>query len=169
MLISCSLSPIFYRFIHFSELVIKLTMEESISPDHLNNDVIETSCLVTSQDEINTTQPDIQEMDKQASEIISDDEIEIICVKKREKLHEPPIKVESGDEEKKEEKDVSGSEKSLEVTEEGDGSINMKHDPQSQARARCNSPKDVTCSICLGEFDNKSFLDQCFHILFIYQ
>lgn len=25
------------------------------------------------------------------------------------------------------------------------------------------SPKDVTCSVCLSEFDNKAFLDKCFH------
>ena len=27
------------------------------------------------------------------------------------------------------------------------------------------SPRDQTCSVCLGEFDNKAFLDQCFRIL----
>ena len=26
--------------------------------------------------------------------------------------------------------------------------------------------KDITCSICLGPFENRSFLNQCFHILF---
>lgn len=29
------------------------------------------------------------------------------------------------------------------------------------------SPKDVTCSVCLCEYDNKAFLDQCFRILFL--
>lgn len=29
--------------------------------------------------------------------------------------------------------------------------------------ARKNSQMDVTCSVCLSEFDNKAFLDKCFH------
>ena len=29
------------------------------------------------------------------------------------------------------------------------------------------SPKDVTCSVCLSEFDNKAFLDKCFRILLL--
>ena len=28
-----------------------------------------------------------------------------------------------------------------------------------------SSPKDLTCSVCLSEYDNKAFLDQCFRIL----
>lgn len=31
--------------------------------------------------------------------------------------------------------------------------------------ARKNSQMDVTCSVCLSEFDNKAFLDKCFRIL----
>lgn len=36
-----------------------------------------------------------------------------------------------------------------------------------QADDQCSSgrtsPKDATCSVCLSEYDNKSFLDKCFH------
>ena len=28
------------------------------------------------------------------------------------------------------------------------------------------SKHDITCSICLGTYDNRAFLDECFHILF---
>lgn len=38
-----------------------------------------------------------------------------------------------------------------------------------QADDQCSSgrtsPKDATCSVCLSEYDNKSFLDKCFRIL----
>lgn len=137
--------------------------------DGLDDDVIEICQLATNQGGIPITQSGIQEIEKQSSEI-SDDEVEIICVKKKERHVLPPIKVESENEEVEMEDDKGGSEKSVELTEKNeDGSFNKKHDSQSQAATRCNSPKDVTCSICLGEFDNKSFLDQCFHILLLFK
>ena len=30
-----------------------------------------------------------------------------------------------------------------------------------------SSPKDLTCSVCLSEYDNKAFLDKCFRILLL--
>lgn len=36
------------------------------------------------------------------------------------------------------------------------------HEQQSSGRT---SPKDLTCSVCLSEYDNKAFLDKCFRIL----
>lgn len=36
------------------------------------------------------------------------------------------------------------------------------HEQQSFGRT---SPKDLTCSVCLSEYDNKAFLDKCFRIL----
>lgn len=38
---------------------------------------------------------------------------------------------------------------------------------QNQHSSGRTSPQDVTCSVCLGEYDNKAFLDKCFRILFI--
>lgn len=35
----------------------------------------------------------------------------------------------------------------------------------AQSSAGRTSPKDVTCSVCLSEYDNKAFLDKCFRIL----
>ena len=37
---------------------------------------------------------------------------------------------------------------------------------REQGLAGRTSPQDVTCSVCLSEYDNKSFLDKCFRILF---
>ena len=136
-------------------------MDQSVTTlEHLNDEIVEISGLITSREEVIT-----------ATEI-SDDEVQIICVKKKEKRVVPAIKVESGDEEmeKDDKKDVTVSGKSPEVQTEAErGDDNRKQqDSQSPANQRCRSPKDVTCSICLGEFDNKSFLDQCFRILFTY-
>lgn len=36
------------------------------------------------------------------------------------------------------------------------------HEQRSSGRT---SPKDLTCSVCLSEYDNKAFLDKCFRIL----
>lgn len=40
-----------------------------------------------------------------------------------------------------------------------------KHGRDQDSSGR-TSPKDVTCSVCLSEYDNKAFLDKCFRILF---
>ena len=36
---------------------------------------------------------------------------------------------------------------------------------QEQHLSGRSSPKDLTCSVCLSEYDNKAFLDKCFRIL----
>lgn len=36
---------------------------------------------------------------------------------------------------------------------------------EDQRSSGRTSPKDVTCSVCLSEYDNKAFLDKCFRIL----
>ena len=36
---------------------------------------------------------------------------------------------------------------------------------EDQRKSGRTSPKDVTCSVCLSEYDNKAFLDKCFRIL----
>ena len=38
---------------------------------------------------------------------------------------------------------------------------------QNQHSSGRTSPQDVTCSVCLGEYDNKAFLDKCFRILLL--
>ena len=45
--------------------------------------------------------------------------------------------------------------KSAEMVEKG-------HEQHLSGRS---SPKDLTCSVCLSEYDNKAFLDKCFRIL----
>ena len=47
--------------------------------------------------------------------------------------------------------------------------MKRKSEKNLQADDQCSSgrtsPKDATCSVCLSEYDNKSFLDKCFRIL----
>ena len=38
---------------------------------------------------------------------------------------------------------------------------------QEQHLSGRSSPKDLTCSVCLSEYDNKAFLDKCFRILLL--
>ena len=46
------------------------------------------------------------------------------------------------------------------------GSKSPEHGQEQQLSGR-SSPKDLTCSVCLGEYDNKAFLDKCFRILLL--
>lgn len=85
--------------------------------------------------------------------VISDDEVQIVGVTKREEDTGRSIKIESSDEEHCSESKHKINSASIEM-------VCNKATVTGSA-----SPKDLTCSICLGEFDNKSFLDQCFRIL----
>jgi len=87
--------------------------------------------------------------------IITDDEVEIIAIVKKEGNPGPSIKVESGDE--NEDCEFTDEKKSID--------LKMVCDQESAAGKGNASPKDQTCSICLSEYDNKAFLDQCFRIL----
>lgn len=98
-----------------------------------------------------------------SSNEISDDEVQILSIVKKEPVSRMSIKIESSDEEAS--KGVSLAPKS-ETGSCRDGSDNMKQPFHSKDTVvGSSSPKDSTCSICLGEFDNKAFLDQCFRIL----
>lgn len=48
--------------------------------------------------------------------------------------------------------------------QKGEQTSELDRDQDSAGRT---SPQDVTCSVCLSEYDNKSFLDKCFRILFL--
>jgi len=50
------------------------------------------------------------------------------------------------------------------IEEKAEKNRNNENQQSTSGRA---SPKDVTCSVCLSEFDNKSFLDKCFRILLL--
>lgn len=47
----------------------------------------------------------------------------------------------------------------------GDGTDRDQNPSSSTTTSGRTSPKDVTCSVCLSEYDNKAFLDKCFRIL----
>ena len=46
--------------------------------------------------------------------------------------------------------------------QKGAETLEKGHEQYSSGRS---SPKDLTCSVCLSEYDNKAFLDKCFRIL----
>ena len=46
--------------------------------------------------------------------------------------------------------------------QKGAETLEKGHEQHSSGRS---SPKDLTCSVCLSEYDNKAFLDKCFRIL----
>lgn len=46
-----------------------------------------------------------------------------------------------------------------------DGTDRDQNPSSSTTTSARTSPKDVTCSVCLSEYDNKAFLDKCFRIL----
>ena len=46
--------------------------------------------------------------------------------------------------------------------QKGAETLEKSHKQHSSGRS---SPKDLTCSVCLSEYDNKAFLDKCFRIL----
>ena len=47
----------------------------------------------------------------------------------------------------------------------GDGTDREQNPSSSTTTSGRTSPKDVTCSVCLSEYENKAFLDKCFRIL----
>ena len=64
------------------------------------------------------------------------------------------------------------SDDELQIIGVGKGQLEEKaeengNDSNQQSTSGRTSPKDVTCSVCLSEFDNKSFLDKCFRILLL--
>jgi hypothetical protein len=144
-------------------------MEQSISPApvhtrNINVAGVTSPTLNESQDIPVIAQTELQEILPGTTSEMSGYEIQIISVKKRKKNSNlgSPIKVESGDEEVEEEEAGRCSEVKIKKRKDDDSKSIEVQAPTT----KCNSPKDLTCSICLGEFDNKSFLDQCFHILF---
>jgi len=48
--------------------------------------------------------------------------------------------------------------------QKGAETLGEGHEQHSSLSGR-SSPKDLTCSVCLSEYDNKAFLDKCFRIL----
>lgn len=46
-----------------------------------------------------------------------------------------------------------------------DGTDRDQNPSSSTTTSGRTSPKDITCSVCLSEYDNKAFLDKCFRIL----
>ena len=46
-----------------------------------------------------------------------------------------------------------------------DDGTDRDQNPSSSTTSGRTSPKDITCSVCLSEYENKAFLDKCFRIL----
>lgn len=84
--------------------------------------------------------------------VASDDEVEFVCVKMNNSANSP----------NKQRDNTSQDENSPESGLECDSNCSIKPNGRKEGNS---SPRDHVCSICLDEFDNKSFLDQCFHIL----
>ncbi|CAH3190405.1 unnamed protein product [Porites evermanni] len=45
----------------------------------------------------------------------------------------------------------------------GDGTDRDQNPSSSTTTSGRTSPKDITCSVCLSEYENKAFVDKCFH------